>query len=384
MSRRAVVISLAVHGIALALIGARAVAFVPVALETPAVGPRPMAVEIDDVVAVAFLPEEAPIATATVIAAGSAAPTRLSSTSGGGGHASVELPVPEPGSGSGSGSGSNYMKMRGPDLGLPNTMVETFLANDKPAAHVEESGRIHQSGRIYRVPDLQVPATIGEDGVVTFHDKPATDIHWRIHLPSAAALGDALALWYADPYAQTQGRPVQELSKVDQAVDGGWDSGTGTGEGNAPISLHDKAYSKFGEPQLPIAGGSMDLTSWAMRKFHVGDPYASRKRKILAETFDQRVDIRARHTEHALDRSSELMQHNVARLWAGALSLADKKAALFELWDECTEGADHAGEAGERARAIVLSFIRSHAALTPAEVAAFDEHRASKQHFAPY
>jgi hypothetical protein len=277
------------------------------------------------------------------------------------------------------------MKMRGADLALPGAMVDTFLANSKPLEHVAESGRIEERGRTLVIPDLQVPATVGEDGTVTFHDKPATDIHWRLHVPSAKQLGNMLANWYADPYAQTYARPWQEISKVDQAVEGdsGWDS-EGTGEGNPTVTFNEKGYSTAGQPQIPIAGGSMDLTSWAMRKFHVGDPYASRKRKLLADTFDQRADLGARNAEAALDRSSVMMQKNVARLWTGALALADKQEALFGLWDECTEGDDHAGQAGTRARAIVISFIRSHAALTPAQVAAFDARRVSKQHFAPY
>lgn len=325
------------------------------------------------------------------IANGLLLPTGVAALSTTGGGVSGETAA-----GGGAG-GSSYFAMRGPDLSLPADIAERAIATARPAPAGPDESRIVRRGRNVYIPDLQVPATVNEDGTVKFHDKPAADIHWRIHLPSSKDLGDALATWYADPYAQTRARPWQELNKVDQAVEGdgaGWDSGGAVGDGQSVASMNQAGYARTGQPQVPIVGGALDLTSWAMRKFHVGDPYASRKRKLLAETFDARVAIRTENEEARLARSIALMTRNVARVWGAAdLTLAAKHAALFGLWDECAEGdaaTSHEAAAGARARAIVIGFIRAHAApgtadaFTPDEIAHLDAGRSSKQHFVPY
>jgi hypothetical protein len=62
---------------------------------------------------------------------------------------------------------------------------------------------------------------------------------------------------------------------------------------------------------------------------------------------------------------------------------------LFALWDECAEGEGSAGEAGNRARAIVIGAIRARLSgasnrFTAEEIAALDAKRTSVQHFVPY
>jgi hypothetical protein len=57
---------------------------------------------------------------------------------------------------------------------------------------------------------------------------------------------------------------------------------------------------------------------------------------------------------------------------------------LFELWDECAEGDGEIGQAGERARATVIGWIRAkHVAYSTDDVAAINHRRASRQEFAP-
>ena len=70
------------------------------------------------------------------------------------------------------------------------------------------------------------------------------------------------------------------------------------------------------------------------------------------------AQIRANHRSEQRDRASELGQRNVDARWK-ATTVAERKAALFALWDECSEGENHDGEAGERARAIVIGWIRA-------------------------
>ena len=127
--------------------------------------------------------------------------------------------------------------------------------------------------------------------------------------------------------------------------------------------------------------------AWLHRKF-IGDPYASRK--LIDTTRDARAQLGSNHRRDQRDRASELAQRNVDALWRATIEPAERRAALFAMWDECieTEGPD--GEAGERARAIVIGSIRaklpagSPGAFTPDEIAELDASRTSRQHFAPY
>jgi len=78
-------------------------------------------------------------------------------------------------------------------------------------------------------------------------------------------------------------------------------------------------------------------------------------------------------------------------LWATVPDIAERKRELFGLWDECTEaGTDDDLEAGMRARARVIAFIRehlppgSHDAFTSTELAALNRDKQSHEQFAPY
>jgi hypothetical protein len=248
----------------------------------------------------------------------------------------------------GPGAGTDLMKMRGPELALSERAVDDFLARSKPREQAPRSGRLRREGGKLIARDSQVPATVHEDGTVTFDDK------------SAFALGRG----------DEKGAP-----------DPGVDEAYGPGEGA------DRNTSAAGATGV---GGQVDVTAYAMRKFGGGDPYASRKRKLLADTFDERAELGKRHAIKQLGRSAELMRQNVARVWHSALSPAARREALFSLWDECAEGEGEQGDAGKQARAVVIGWIRGHVArgtadeFTPAEITAFNARRASKQPFAPY
>ena len=67
-----------------------------------------------------------------------------------------------------------------------------------------------------------------------------------------------------------------------------------------------------------------------------------------------------------------------------------RRAALFELWDDCDEGPDERGQAGQRARAMITGFIGAHLprgsadAYTEDEIRLLDARGSSQQPFAPY
>jgi hypothetical protein len=139
-----------------------------------------------------------------------------------------------------------------------------------------------------------------------------------------------------------------------------------------------------------IVHGKLDVTALLMRKLGVGDAYAARKRKLLDDTFDERAALGAQHRTEDLARSAELMRRNLEVVWRATEDPEERRDALFTLWDECGEGEGPDGEAGERARKIVIGWIRaklpagSPGAFTPDDIARRSAHRRSTQPFVPY
>jgi hypothetical protein len=84
------------------------------------------------------------------------------------------------------------------------------------------------------------------------------------------------------------------------------------------------------------------------------------------------------------------MRRNLEALWRATPDPAVRRDALFVLWDECAEGDGPIGEAGQRARTMVIGWIRTRLpagspdAFAPDEIIARSAHRASRQPFAPY
>jgi hypothetical protein len=238
------------------------------------------------------------------------------------------------------------------------------------------------------------------DGTVHFHDKPDLLVE-DAELPlidlapdlglerTRKVLGKAVTDWFADPYAGTRFGRKSDLPNHILAM------GPGVCDTWADLRCEDefapqseKDMRKRLQTEGSTVSGKLDLTAYLHRKL-IGDPYASRKLKLLDDTRDERVARGTRFRDQQLARSAEIAMKNLARV-VDSMALADKKQTLFELWDECAEGDDAEGQAGQRVRALVLGYIRSHlpagspTAYTPDEIAAFSAKRASKQVFAPY
>ena len=106
----------------------------------------------------------------------------------------------------------------------------------------------------------------------------------------------------------------------------------------------------------------------------------------------------------ALEARLAALEGELAALWAGPGSAAERRARLFARWDECEEAGAATidagegaaaldalrGHAGEQARRTIEAFIRANAPRGGAdgfaddEVRALNERRASRQAFAPY
>ena len=280
------------------------------------------------------------------------------------------------------------------DLSLSGEAMSRILKDRPLAEPVTPSGHIKPSGQEGRIDDATATYQVHADGTVDIEDKKDIDVHWKIHLPTPGrirsvmhGIGDDLTEWRADPYSDTRVGTMQDLPRHLQAMP---DSCQHVGDpmcdadpGHKHVQIVDGGFL------LPVLGGPLDITSYLHRKF-VGDPFSSRKLKMLDTTRAERAERGAAHRAAQLGRSAELMERNLEALWRATTDPAVRRQALFELWDECVEGDDPDGVAGDRARAMVIGWIGSHlprgqpGAFSADDIAALDARRVSKRHFAPY
>jgi hypothetical protein len=136
------------------------------------------------------------------------------------------------------------------------------------------------------------------------------------------------------------------------------------------------------------------------------DPSPRVKAKLLAATFEMRMEVATKyHKQRLLDQLGEI-QDELDGIWdRSGLSAAERRRLLFELWDDCDEpegeipGFESADASAldesrrayaKAARAKIIRFIRSVApeggvdAYTQEELAALNSRRVSTQRFAPY
>ena len=296
-----------------------------------------------------------------------------------------------------------FMRMRGRDRDLP-TIGDTLdkIAAEGSAApppEVPKTGMLRETGHdTAKIYDTVTTVAVAADGTVKFHDKSAADIHFALpfmHMDLdgiGREIGQGLRDWAEDPYAQTRVGTTQDQPRTNQAVPGQcdeWGSCSPTGGGPGIGHAAESNDNTGGGSVIPILGGHLDVTDWLMRR-HKMDPYASRKLKILDATRDERVARGDAHKTEQLAQAGEYMRKNLATLYTANGTPAEKREALFELWDECAEGDGPLGEAGQRARMEVIGWIAVHIpkgkpdAFTDDELAAFNARRSSKQRFAPY
>jgi hypothetical protein len=300
----------------------------------------------------------------------------------------------------GTGTRSHHgLGMRGPEL----------HPSDDAMAHIAEQPG-HQgttpipSHRLDNAPngrevihDAVTEITVDRDGTAHLHDKRDVDAHIDINplkvVTNVKDLGTLIADWAEDPEAGKRYGRTQDLTQAQQAIEGGCGWGDPLCDDQEAPDMA-KRSAKRGLPPgaatLLSIGGKLDITSYLMRKLGVGDAYVARKLKALDDTRVERAEKGAAFKQDQLAHAAQLMQANLERVWAGTQDPDERKAVLFELWDECAEGEGPTGQAGGNARAMVIGWIRGklpaggRGAFTAAEVTLLDGRRSSHQHFVPY
>ncbi len=137
-------------------------------------------------------------------------------------------------------------------------------------------------------------------------------------------------------------------------------------------------------------GRKFDLTEAVMNAIG-DDPYSFQKKKIAEATREERLSViiedREWREREALFRLKGQLE---AIATAPALSDAERRRHVFELWDDCPEGEGEGRWPMEAVRATVLAFIRrifpegTPKAYAGTELAGLNRNRSSSRLFHPY
>jgi hypothetical protein len=389
-------ISLAVHVVVLVVIAQWAVLDEPIAV---APEPKPPAIELFVPIEVALVEPEASSGSVGEPGAAPAGHVEVMRAIASSDHV-IDRSEPT----TGVPDRPNPLAMRGlrHDLALPGHIVDGILGG-KPAetpppvedprwAPDPKLGKLVPSGGgKLEVRDRVATFKVAPDGTVGIVRKP--DFTFRLNLPRLGSIHRAISHeiieWQKDPYRHQHAGPMQDLPRHLTAVVGACEKFDDTWCDTAEAQVERDAAEDEDRDPARTGSGKADITGYLHRKL-VGDPYASRKLKILDTTRDERVRIGTRYRAEQLDRSAELIQRNIEAAWRTLPDATQRRAALFAIWDECGEGEGTVGAAGQRARAMVIGWIRAHlpdgqpGAYTVAEVAQLNAQRSSKQAFAPY
>lgn len=135
--------------------------------------------------------------------------------------------------------------------------------------------------------------------------------------------------------------------------------------------------------------------------------FQAQKKRLLEQTFDLRLAMAVDFARDKIDRRLKGLYRDLLDLWGkSGKSAAERRAMLFERWDECEEGIsvglpgfdsgasseldDVRSAAGQKARETIERFVRrqlpagSPDAFTAEELRRFNAKRHSQARFAPY
>lgn len=136
--------------------------------------------------------------------------------------------------------------------------------------------------------------------------------------------------------------------------------------------------------QVSGLGGSFDITDAIERRLG-NDPYSAERRWFLRETEALRARLAAEVWEEDAPRRLAHFRAGLARTWARRAPARERRASLFEAWDECAEDG-----VGAEARAATLAFVRdrlpagSPDAFRASELVELNARRRSRARFSPY
>ena len=140
-----------------------------------------------------------------------------------------------------------------------------------------------------------------------------------------------------------------------------------------------------------LLGGHFDITE-ALMRMHGEDPYRHEKAKFMEASRGERMEMAAAVRAERLKDAVVKMPPYLEKIWRTARwSPAERKLALFSLWDEVIEEGDaELVAAGAKVRQEILWFIQrrlpaaSADAFTRTEIDALNAHRKSTARFDPY
>ncbi len=140
-----------------------------------------------------------------------------------------------------------------------------------------------------------------------------------------------------------------------------------------------------GFPGADYTSGTFDATD-ALMRLAGKDPYVTDKMRFLDETRDLRAEMRTEHRMERVEQALVQLRRSLDGTWNNwAKPEAERRRALFALWDECADDS-----AGTLARGFIETYIRAHlpedstVAFTADELAQFNQDRVSAARFDPY
>ena len=156
------------------------------------------------------------------------------------------------------------------------------------------------------------------------------------------------------------------------------------------VVMNDPSVQAVGEGVGVGIGGRLDVTDQIMKL--VGqDPYASAKRAIADDTREERLCMARRYQGERKKQELFDLASKIRRVAARVdLAAAERRALVFDIWDECSEEPETGTDYGAMARATILAVVRevfspgSDRAYQPSELLALNQRRSSRRRFAPY
>ncbi|UJR87325.1 MULTISPECIES: hypothetical protein [Sandaracinus] len=115
------------------------------------------------------------------------------------------------------------------------------------------------------------------------------------------------------------------------------------------------------------------------------DPNAAERLRFLDETEELRDRLTDAHAARERAAALPRLRARVRRIWAASRPAADRRRALFELWDDASED-----DVGRSAREAIERFVReefpegSADAYSDCEIEHLNASRESTGRFAPY